>query len=339
MTNTTALKAPFPYFGGKSKIASVVWQALGADVKNYVEPFFGSGAVLLNRPGGPGHTETVNDADGLLSNAWRAMQAAPDAVADAADWPVNEADLHARHYWLVQNRGWITEQLMGDPAWYDIKAAGWWVWGTCAWIGGGWCVGKGPWVSVDGVLVDKRKLPHLGAGMGITRKLPHLGAGRGINRQIPHLGDAGMGMTRSEYIREMFAAVSARLRDTRVACGDFERVLSSSVTTRHGMTGVFLDPPYDAGNTDPYGVGSTKGVAGRALAWATANGNDPLLRIVLAGYSGEHDSLEALGWKVHAWKANGGYAVKAGGSGQANAASERLWLSPGCLPIEALKAA
>ncbi len=44
----TTLKAPFPWFGGKSKVASLVWERFG-DVQNYVEPFFGSGAVLLNR--------------------------------------------------------------------------------------------------------------------------------------------------------------------------------------------------------------------------------------------------------------------------------------------------
>ena len=42
-------KAPFPYFGGKSKAAELVWSLLG-DVPHYVEPFAGSMAVLLNRP-------------------------------------------------------------------------------------------------------------------------------------------------------------------------------------------------------------------------------------------------------------------------------------------------
>lgn len=40
------IKAPFPWFGGKSRAAPLVWQALG-DVKNFVEPFAGSLAVLL----------------------------------------------------------------------------------------------------------------------------------------------------------------------------------------------------------------------------------------------------------------------------------------------------
>jgi site-specific DNA-adenine methylase len=42
----TKLKAPFTYIGSKKKVADIVWKYLG-DVKYYVEPFFGSGAVLL----------------------------------------------------------------------------------------------------------------------------------------------------------------------------------------------------------------------------------------------------------------------------------------------------
>lgn len=109
------MKAPFPYFGGKSRIAERVWAALGSDVTNYVEPFAGSLACLLARPGGAGKVETVNDYDGLLANVWRAMRHDPDAVAHHADWPVNECDLHARHGWLVGQRDSITPRLMGDP--------------------------------------------------------------------------------------------------------------------------------------------------------------------------------------------------------------------------------
>ena len=39
------MKAPFPYFGGKSSVASLVWDALGQP-KHYIEPFFGSGAQM-----------------------------------------------------------------------------------------------------------------------------------------------------------------------------------------------------------------------------------------------------------------------------------------------------
>lgn len=69
------LKAPFPWFGGKSRAAPVIWAALG-NVPNYVEPFAGSLAVLLNRPHSP-DIETINDLDSYLSNFWRAVQAGP----------------------------------------------------------------------------------------------------------------------------------------------------------------------------------------------------------------------------------------------------------------------
>lgn len=115
-----APETPFPWFGGKRDVAPQVWDALG-NVSHYVEPFFGSGAVLLRRP----HSakfETVNDVDGLLANFWRAVRADPLAVAHHADWPCNEADLHARHVWLVGQRDirarfqgeLITKQGMSD---------------------------------------------------------------------------------------------------------------------------------------------------------------------------------------------------------------------------------
>ena len=96
-TNDECQKAPFPWFGGKRRVADEVWEALG-DVQNYAEPFAGSLAVLLGRP----HkheckAETVNDKDAYLSNFWRALAADPEAVAAWCDWPVNETDLFARH--------------------------------------------------------------------------------------------------------------------------------------------------------------------------------------------------------------------------------------------------
>jgi hypothetical protein len=130
------LRAPFPWFGGKSRAASLIWEGLG-DVRNYVEPFAGSLAVMLARPT-EARIETVNDLDCYLANFWRAVALDPEAVAAAADWPVNEADLHARHRWLV-DRAEFRERMRSDPDFYDAKIAGWWAWGLSCWIGGGWC--------------------------------------------------------------------------------------------------------------------------------------------------------------------------------------------------------
>jgi len=99
VTTRSQLRAPFPWYGGKSLAAPLIWRAFGS-VPNYVEPFAGSLATLLARPHAA-KIETVNDKDGLIANFWRATQTAPDEVARWADWPGNEADQHARHRRLV----------------------------------------------------------------------------------------------------------------------------------------------------------------------------------------------------------------------------------------------
>ena len=308
------LAAPFPWFGGKSNACETVWAAFGV-VDNYVEPFAGSAAMLLGAPDGK-RIETINDFDGFVANFWRAVASDPEAVAHHADWPCNENDLFARHSWLVRNRQAMTDQLHADPAWFDAKSAGWWCWGACNWIGSGWCSGEGPWVHDGNTLVDSRKLPHLGD------------AGRGINRQLPHLS-AGQG--RREYIFEWMAALHDRLRDVRVTCGDWSRTVKDSVTVRHGLTAVFLDPPYTKGSMDYSAGGMGLGIADAVREWCAANGDNKALRIVLCGHAGEHDALLAHGWHTREWTARKGYALT--DEAVANSASETVWCSPHCVPV------
>ena len=288
------LKSPFPYFGGKSRIAHLVWDRFG-DVPNYVEAFAGSLAVLLSRPTEP-KTETVNDIDCLLSNFWRAIKGDPEGVADHADWPVNEADLHARHLWLVTQED-FRERMKTDPDYFDAKVAGWWVWGACQWIGSGWC----------------------------------RNAGRGIHRKLPHVGDAGRG----EKLLGYFGAISNRLRDVRVCCGEWDRVLGPSVTERHGMTAILLDPPYsdDERASDLYANDSAT-VATEVRKWAIENGDNPLLRIALCGYEGEHTMPDH--WECLPWKTKGGYGSQSKTHDNPNAARERVWFSPHCIKPQRL---
>jgi len=295
------LAAPFPYFGGKSGACEQVWQAFGA-VDNYVEAFAGSAAMLLGAPDGK-RIATINDADGFVANFWRAIAHDPEAVAHHADWPCNEVDLFARHSWLVRQTGTLTEKLHADPDWFDAKIAGWWCWGSCNWIGSGWCSGTGPWVHDGEKIVDSRKLPHL--------------------------GDAGRG--RRAYIMEWFGLLHARLRDVRVTCGDWSRVCKDSVTTRHGLTAVFLDPPYDKGAMDYSAGGMGLGISGAVREWCAANGNNKALRIVLCGHAGEHDELLAHGWYIREWTARKGYALT--DEAVSNSQSETLWCSPHCVPV------
>jgi DNA adenine methylase len=266
----------------------LVWDRFG-NVPNYCEPFAGSLAVLLGRPHAPG-TETVNDLDCYLANFWRAIKWNPATTAAWADWPVNEADLLARHQWLV-NQEQFRQQIRRDPEYFDCRIAGWWVWGLCSWIGSGWCVQRG-----DG----------------------------GVSDQLPHLGSAGRG----EHIAAYFAALSERLRDVRVACGDWQRVLGDSVTVKHGVTGVFLDPPYSEDEHDvKYSAHSN--VAHDVREWAISNGDNPDLRIALCGYEGEHQMPDS--WECIHWKARGGYGSQGDGRGRANSSRERIWFSPACI--------
>jgi hypothetical protein len=411
------LKAPFPYFGGKRRVAETVWKAFG-NPANYVEPFFGSGAVLLARPD-VGKIETANDYCGFICNFWRAVQAAPIDVAKWGDWPVNELDLHARHKWLVGRAEEIREQLRGDPDFFDAKVAGWWVWGLCQWIGGGWCVepnnhkhpkldgiGKGIHANrghakseahmekrpaMDGEHAGRgvhsdaahRKIPDLtgrGGGRGVHSDAAHsespprahqrLGsnwnvrpdldgktAGRGIHApsayspgRRPRLSDAGSGDhlpalgndrgingVAAAPCSEWFQELQTRLRRVRVACGDWTRVLGPSVLGKGKNVGgrrpcaVFLDPPYSHEFRDArlYAEDDAR-ISEKVREWAIANGDDPDLRICLAGYFEEHAAAMPASWTVHRWKAARGYAAE----GNDNREQETLWFSPHCLPID-----
>ena len=320
------LRAPFQYFGGKSAVASLVWSRFG-DVRNLVEPFFGSGAVLLGRPRPFVGTETVNDKCGFISNFWRAVKADPDAVAFHADWPVCECDLHARHSWLVGQTDSIVSRLEGDPEWYDAKVAGWWCWGMACWIGSGFCSGRGPWQVID-------------ASDG-SRKLVHLGdAGRGVNRQLVHLGNAGMGEGEGRQpetglgecgITEWMRALSERLARVRVCTGDWSRVCGDTPTIKMGLTACFLDPPYadTAKRTADLYSHDDLSVAHDVRRWAIERGDDPKMRICLAGYADEHEMPDS--WECVAWKAKGGYASQSAQHDNPNAKRERIWFSPHCL--------
>lgn len=347
--STDFLKAPFPYFGGKSRVARRVWLRFGADIPNYVEPFFGSGAVLLARPGKP-RIETVNDLDGLLSNLWRALQKDPEAVAFYADWPVSEVDLHARHIALRAARDNV-EKMIQDPEWYDAKLAGWWVWGISIWIGGEWCKvdeRTRPHLS-DAVMGINRQVPRLSGSMGVHRRIPHLGdAGKGVNKlamiQLPHLGNAGRGIhkgkfatDRSQGILEYFAVLSARLRDVRIVCGDWSRVTGPSVTVKNGTTAVFLDPPYSKAVRDGRIYGrEAPDIADDVRQWAIENGDNPDMRIALCGYDNEHGDYMPASWEALHWKAQGGYGNQSNGRGRDNASREVIWFSPHCLKSEQL---
>ncbi len=187
------LTAPFPYTGGKRRVAETVWERFG-HVGRYIEPFAGSLAVLLANPQPP-NIEVVCDLDCMIANFWRAIAADPEQVAHHADWPTFHTDLTARHKWLVNRRQLVQQNCNDDAEWFDPQVAGWWVWGISHWIGGGFCSGNSSSTQIPRVKHDR------GGGSGVsaqrrnipTEQIPRLdsrGGGQGVSVQRTTIPDA-----------------------------------------------------------------------------------------------------------------------------------------------------
>ena len=67
-------KPPFPWIGGKEKIAPYILQTFPAKLAQYVEPFGGSGAVLLAPPPEPSRLDIYNDLDAELVNLYSCIK-------------------------------------------------------------------------------------------------------------------------------------------------------------------------------------------------------------------------------------------------------------------------
>ncbi len=315
------LTAPFPWFGGKRKVAKVVWDRFG-NTHNYVEPFAGSLAVLLGRPSTP-QIETINDTNGFLVNFWRAVRWAPEAVAKYCEWPITELDLNAWHNYLAGIIG-LDEALRADPRFFDVELAGKWVWGQCCWIGEGFADfnfrqhSKGLTSHGKGVTSRKMQIPN-SHGSGIHARKMHAGRTPGC-----------LGKAYRDNLVDRFKELSSRLMNVKMACGDFTRVLTKPFTTFHGLTSIFLDPPYGVKKrTRCYGSHDSRTVAADCRNWCLENQNNKQLRIALCGYEGEHEELLENGWTVHCWSTDGGYSNRGDND---NRHKERIFFSPHCLP-------
>ena len=315
--NRKLLTAPYPYFGGKSKIAAEIWGRLDPKTLDcYVEPCMGSAATYLVRPQPWVGREILNDYDSLLVNAWRSIHRNPDKVAEiCCGMMIAESELHDVHSHLTRKRDQMRVSVEGDPLWHDVSLGAWWLWGICMKLGGGFCSGEGPWYVIDDKLVCLEKDDPRRDGNGITRSVPCVG-NRGVLRQD------------LDYLKSWMRALSYRMRNTLVLNGDWSRAVTQAMTGT-GKIGIMFDPPYGA-EADFNGTLYTNQDADISTkikawciqhtdpAWCRANKDSNIYRIAYCGYSPEGDSLVEHGWKAMPWSAQGGY----GNQGQANEKKE-----------------
>ncbi len=359
------LRSPYPFFGTKKKVANDLWRLFG-NVKRYIEPFLGSAAMLLARPQDRKIHCVVNDKSRYISNFWRAVQQQPDEVAQWCDFPVMEADLHARHAWLeaqpfeeaiagtpsgeeiLERIHKLENGLQQDPLWCDPKIAGWWAFGQSCWIGDGWCNGKQvrrkpDCVPEGGVHRQCRQVEVNGCG-GVLRGRPETDCFKGVHSKRPETdhfkGVHGkrqktgrkFGVQRShrQGLINYFRQLQAEMREVIVCCGDWTRAVTPCVLGDRGtICGLFLDPPYKTVGK-VYGRHHDELISTRVRAWAVKNGQNERLRIALCGFDTEHEMPG--NWSVYRWDHEKGMSHT-----QQNVGRERVWCSPGIKPFDRLE--
>lgn len=98
------MNAIIKYPGSKWRIARWIIRHF-PEHHSYLEPFFGSGAVLFNKRRSP--IETVNDLDGDVVNLFRQIREDPERLADAIYWTP-----YAR---VEYERAWAAQYTEKDP--------------------------------------------------------------------------------------------------------------------------------------------------------------------------------------------------------------------------------
>jgi DNA adenine methylase len=324
------LEPPYCYVGGKSRIAHEIWKRFGK-LDTYIEPFLGSGAVLLARPQPIRGKEVVNDASGFISNFWRAIRADADAVAQWTMQPINENELHASHIWLVGYSDVLASRLEADKDFFDAEAAGRWCKCTREMIAR--CPGadNGPWRIVEEDGVKHLRYQKKGSGPGIQRSII---AENGIHRSV---FKTNIPSDRGDF--DEFELLANRLCNVHVCCGDWSRICKPSfLGYAKERTGIYLDPPYSADSDCDQTMYQKTGdgdVAHDVREWCLANGSERMYRIALSGYEGEgHEELEKAGWSVLKWKAGIGFAAGKKDGSNKNRFRERIWFSPHCIKPE-----
>jgi site-specific DNA-adenine methylase len=277
------LVPPFTYFGGKRHVASEVWKQFGPYIKNYREPFAGGLSVLLARPVKNYEkfltcNEYINDTNIFLYNFWNTVRLGEiEELIEFADFPSHEIAILNRRRLLMKELPALEKAVGTDPKKYNAELAGFWLYINRNWIGAG----------AD----DPNSAPDL--------KKPKVGHTEWKGGSIEN------------HIKSLYL----RLKKTQAFVGDWKRAVSSeTMTTKKGITGVFLDPPYrgtenyyaELSNTIPERLS----IADDVDHWALERGDEKKFRIAVCGYENNFSNLEQYkekDWYIHKWKPSIGH--------------------------------
>ena len=344
------LKPPFTYFGGKQKVAKVIWSRLG-DPHYFIEPFGGSLACLLARPSAPRH-ELVSDTFGPLTNFWRACKWCPPGELARLVWHMpSELDLYARHTELLAFNGpTLLKTLKSNAKYYDAEYAAWYGWGASMWLGSGWCYRRRDMQNQP----DQRQ--HVNASRGLLTKQwdqhQHGAAGlmnKDVHAKRQHVDNVRGLMcakpdTLADYLDNLiqrvennrpspwleglelyFKALQYRLEKVDIFAEDWKRTVTEGILKRgirrgKRTTAVFMDPPYLESSCDSADLYHSGNVWEDVIKWCRDHEDRTDMRICLAGIEG---TASLPGWTEFAWTNSGGAKTKR--------AKERLWFSPHCL--------
>ncbi len=197
---------------------------------------------------------------------------------------------------MIENAERLRSAISKDPKYKDELLGSRWIWQNRGWIAGGAC------------------------DPAIT-----------VNSKMPRSRIAGWHMNSAT---RLFETLKARLKNTQIYCGGFERAISSGTQTTHFLvTAIFIDPPYPAGFCSwPY-PSQRNSAAWEAFEIAIKLGRDPSFRIAFCGYGRIFAALfEKEGWEMVRCLNQGGYSNQGtAGRGKDNRNDEYIWFSPGCL--------
>ena len=116
MKATSSARSPFPWFGGKQRLAADIVSLFPAHTV-YVEVFGGGASVLLSKP--PSTLDVYNDRDDGLVNFFEVLRDQPERLV-----PLLELTPYARSEWQKARETWATVEDPVERArrWYVVAS-------------------------------------------------------------------------------------------------------------------------------------------------------------------------------------------------------------------------